>query len=146
MYDMFFIPKLPCVSFRDDSYLPPTKASQVVKNNKKKKSKDLQIVNYTISEPLLSLTQMETPSTSHSGKELVNDQNKHCICECPELDNIDVDDWLELYTKKILDDKADKPFKTGKEPMNLISKRDFKKSPKEKLSNKRSKGIISGPR
>ena len=64
---------------------------------------------------------------------------KHCICQCPNLKEIDIFTWLEAHNGDFFRKKLVKPFRTGKEPLNLISKRDFN-GPKKVTRKKPAKG------
>ena len=57
-----------------------------------------------------------------------NTEDHHCICDCPQLENIDGHKLLsfnENNTSAIDLRGKIKPFRTGKDPDSLISKRHF---------------------
>jgi len=75
-------------------------------------------------------------STAELQKSILENLKDHCICECPELDELGVEEWLQHYRSRIEKNKV-KPFRTGKDASNLISKRHFQSnsslSPEKKL-------------
>lgn len=68
-------------------------------------------------------------------------KKRHCVCECPNV----VDKTSEI--QKLLKDKENsnkkvKPFRTGLEPENLISKRDFEEQDRVTLITKPKGEIV----
>lgn len=51
----------------------------------------------------------------------------HCICDCPSLEEepASIDHWLESLNKKKKKQSKVKPFRAGKAPKQLLSKREF---------------------
>lgn len=69
------------------------------------------------------------PKKQQHQKEQNTEFNRfHCICDCPQLENIDSDKLLNFNEQNTstggVRDKM-KPFRTGKDPESLISKRHF---------------------
>ena len=52
-------------------------------------------------------------------------KKRHCVCECPNIADKTTEIQKLLKDSKENSNKKVKPFRTGLEPENLISKRDF---------------------
>ena len=68
-------------------------------------------------------------------------KKRHCVCECPNVVDKTTEIQKLLKDSKENSNKKVKPFRTGLEPENLISKRDFEEQDRVTII-KKAKGEI----
>jgi len=140
--------QLPHTSYRNSSFVPAIKAHEIEDRlsnttafQPSKKATINTDDNFSKSLPIPNGKSKSILKT-HATQNDITSNSKHCICECPELEDTDVNQWLD-HSEEKSKKRVKKPFRTGKEPKNLISKRDFEDADDSRLSPRQKlfKGI-----
>ena len=137
--------QLPYVVFQDTSFVPTIKATPVSRNSLTSTQQPTLVTpelsrklrkNLSRTAPVTRKERKVNMSAAELQRSIKQNLTRHCVCECPELDEVDVEEWTQHYASRLERNKT-KPFRTGKDASNLISKRHFESrkslSPEKKL-------------